>query len=501
VALNRGGHPLGTPAGRWDATADVLVVGFGAAGAAAAIHAADLGASVIVVEKQEHNLHVPSSRTSSGQVLIADHVARALGYFDRCAAGLIPSAVSHAWLERSTRLIAWLESAVGLAMVRVGGAEHTGFDGADAVSSWGPEAAYARSGRLTTHGGETLLSALHAAVRRRPGIDVRYAVAAHRLVRDESGRVIGVVGGGDSGERRLGARKAVVLACGGFDHDEEMKRQYVLPDPTYFYGSPANEGDGIRMAQAVGADLWHMNCVVGRAVAHVRPAGAPHTYPVAMTPGGYVLTDKYGERFADESLQAAFRHDFYHELIYYDPARAERPRIPCYWFFDQRRMAEPIVIAEAFAIDAAHRYAWSYQAADELAKGWLYAADDVETLAAQAGLSDPRGAATTIEAYNSACRTGTDAFGRPAESLVPLSEPPFYCMPLWPGGPSTSGGPRRNEHAQILDVHGAPIPGLYAAGLLGWAIGPLLPAPGANNGDALCFGQMAVDHALGTDRR
>ena len=80
---------------------------------------------------------------------------------------------------------------------------------------------------------------------------------------------------------------------------------------------------------------------------------------------------------------------------------------------------------------------------------------------------------------------------------MPLDSPPYYCVELWPGGPNTSGGPRRNEHAQVIDVFGDPIPGLYEAGELGEAVGALYPANGANLSDALCFGRIAAEHALG----
>ncbi len=98
--------------------------------------------------------------------------------------------------------------------------------------------------------------------------------------------------------------------------------------------------------------------------------------------------------------------------------------------------------------------------------------------------------------YNDACQTGSDRFGRPEKSLVPLDQPPFYCMPLWPGSPNTSGGPRRNERAQVIDVFGEPIPGLYEAGELGEAVGALYPANGANLSDALCFGRIAAEEIV-----
>jgi predicted oxidoreductase len=67
---------------------------------------------------------------------------------------------------------------------------------------------------------------------------------------------------------------------------------------------------------------------------------------------------------------------------------------------------------------------------------------------------------------------------------------------MYPGGPNTTGGPRRDELARVLDPFGQPIPGLYAAGELGEAIGLLYPSSGCNLSDAICFGQIAAETAL-----
>lgn len=83
------------------------------------------------------------------------------------------------------------------------------------------------------------------------------------------------------------------------------------------------------------------------------------------------------------------------------------------------------------------------------------------------------------------------------DSLIPVDSPPYYCMPLYPGGPNTCGGPRRDEHARIVTPFGQPIPGLYGAGELGEAVGLLYPANGGNLSESVCFGRIAAEHALG----
>src|SRR3546814_20849973 len=83
--------------------------------------------------------------------------------------------------------------------------------------------------------------------------------------------------------------------------------------------------------------------------------------------------------------------------------------------------------------------------------GWIKEAESAEEAARLAGCLDPERAAATIDAYNAACASGEDEFGRPTSSLVPIDQPPYYCVPVYPGGATTNGGPRRDAKARILN--------------------------------------------------
>src|SRR3546814_15740346 len=72
--------------------------------------------------------------------------------------------------------------------------------------------------------------------------------------------------------------------------------------------------------------------------------------------------------------------------------------------------------------------------------GWIKEAESAEEAARLAGCLDPERAAATIDAYNAACASGEDEFGRPTSSLVPIDQPPYYCVPVYPGGATTNGG-------------------------------------------------------------
>ncbi|WP_421731094.1 FAD-dependent oxidoreductase [Brevundimonas sp.] len=485
---------------------DLAVVGLGAAGIAAAITAARQGATVAVIEKQSADNHLSSTRMSGGLIMAATDVDACTRYLDACSGGMIPTDINRTWSERAVAVGDWLRG-VGIETVVMAGGWHPGLDGFPTIEVLAPlprgvdpasveielppPGELAFKGKLPFGNGEMLHDQLLDALRAEPNITVYYDHAAQRL-RTENGRVTGVDCDSGGAPVAINARRGVVLACGGFEQDQDMILNYLKAYPIYFYGSKANTGDGIRMAQAVGADLWHMNQMIGRAVAHFRHRdGTETTFGVSLNPPGYVIVDKYGQRFANEYLQAVSKANFYFELLTYDADRLEFPRIPSYWIFDSKRLqARPI------AHGSIGYYAWSQDNRAEIDLGWIKEAATVEEAARAAGVADPAGAAASVAAYNAACETGVDAYGRPAASLAPISEGPFYCVPVYPGGATTNGGPRRDAQARIVDSFGRPIAGLFGAGELGGPIGLLYPSPGSNLGEALAFGAIAAETAL-----
>ena len=121
----------------WDREADLVVVGFGGAGAAAGLTGAELGATVLILEKQPEARHTPSTSMSGGIVMATNDVQRATVYLDRCAGGMIPIQVSRAWAAKGIDLVRWLDQVgADLALERIGGAEHPEFEGSEAIESW-----------------------------------------------------------------------------------------------------------------------------------------------------------------------------------------------------------------------------------------------------------------------------------------------------------------------------------------------------------------------------
>ncbi len=486
--------------------ADLVIVGYGAAGAAAALTAARAGASAIILEKQPADRHLSSTRLSGGLMMAANDADLATTYLDACAGGMIPTEINRVWAERSVALKQWLAD-LGIGSVVMAGGWHPRLPGYESIEVLAPladgvdpasiEVELPAPGELTFKGkipfgnGQLLHDLLLDRIARHDAVKVYHDVTARRLV-TEAGRVVGVEVDGPSGPVVYRARKGVVLACGGFEQDQDMILNYLKAYPIYFYGSKANTGDGIRMAQAVGADLWHMNQMIGRAVARFRqPDGEETTFSVSLNPPGYVIVDKYGQRFANEYLQAVSKANFYFELLAYDADRLEYPRIPSSWVFDSKRLK-----ARPLAHGGAGYYDWSADNRAEIDLGWIKEGATVQEAARAAGCEDVEALARTVAEYNAACASGVDALGRPASSLVPIDEGPFYCVPVYPGGATTNGGPRRDAFARILTPERQPIPGLFGAGELGGAIGLLYPSPGSNLGEALVFGAIAAETAL-----
>ncbi|WP_172457331.1 FAD-dependent oxidoreductase [Pseudonocardia sp. N23] len=471
---------------------DLVVVGFGGAGAAAAITAHDAGATVVVCEKQAADAHTPSTRMSGGLVMAVDSAPDGAAYLDACAGGMVPADVTAAWAESATDVLDWLRKTAGLTFSCINTAEHPELPGASGVGVHQPgDAAF----RLdpSAGAGDALFAAVAAAVRSRE-IEVRWSTPAQRLI-VEDGRVVGVQTAGGP----IRARRGVVLTCGGYEFDENLKRDNLRAYPVHFYGNPGNTGDGVRMAQAAGAGLWHMNSMVGRAIGHFpleSAEGGWLNFIISIDPPGHVIADRHGERYADETMQAQLLHGFYYEMLRYDYERAEYSRIPSWWVFDERRRAAgPLTLAHIGAVKVG-LYDWSADNSAEIERGWIARGDTPFEAAVAAGMEDPEALARSVAEYNAACAAGVDPLGRAAETLVPLDSPPYYCVPVYPGGSNTCGGPVRDAGSRVLDPYDVPIPGLYAAGELGQPVGMLYPADGANLSEAFCFGRIAATTAL-----
>jgi succinate dehydrogenase/fumarate reductase flavoprotein subunit len=484
---------------KWDYEADVVIVGYGGAGATAAITAHDAGAKVLILEK------VPiegggSTRMSAGSVHWVRNVSDGATYMHACSGGATPMDVCQAWAEEQFKMPDWfakMKVPVG-SLSDTPTAEYKNLPGSSCIYS----------GRVEGRG-EGLFSALDKQVKDR-GIEVLFDTPAQELIQDGATKeILGVIANSKGQKIAIKAKKAVALTCGGFMYNEEMKLNFLRVYPFRSYSWKFNTGDGIRMAQKVGAALWHTNFVIGRGTAwfpDLEPGVAGFIGGTPKKPN-YILVDKYGRRYCDEKIPS---HSQILKLSDYDGRVPEYTRIPIYVIFDETaRLAGGLCSNYggcALPKELGGGYpAWSEDNSAEIAKGWIKKGDTIEALAKALGEPslasqrlqivlklDPAILKASVDKYNIACANKQDEdFGRDPATLAPIQTPPFYGMPLWPGCSDNPGGPKRNAKAQVVDPYDKPIPRLYEAGALGCIIGLLYPRGGGFLMDGLTFGQIA----------
>lgn len=314
-------------------------------------------------------------------------------------------------------------------------------------------------------------------------------------VRIEGGAPVVTVTGPD-GERTVRPR-AVVLATGGFDRDPE-RRARDLPAPVAGLGGPpANTGDGLTIAESLGAaagnlsDGWWMPmlAVPGETVdgqqfyrGLVRERGAPRQF----------IVNASGRRFVDEALP-------YNEIgkaMHRRDAAGGYPNGTAYIVFDAgfaRRYPLPGLVPGAPVPD------------------WMARGATLRELAAKIGV-DPEGLSATGDRWNKMCGSGVDEdFDRggnpydryygdaeitPNPNMTPVDEPPYYAVPMLSGAAGTKGGPVTDTEGRVLDHGGAVIPGVYAVGnTTSFWTADGYPGPGATLASAFAFGHRAAQAA------
>jgi succinate dehydrogenase/fumarate reductase flavoprotein subunit len=483
-------------ASHFDDMYDVVVIGYGYAGAAAAITAHDEGASVLVIEKMPQG--GGNSRVSGGQCFVAkpgEHVVDALAeYLDRLCLGTTPLEVLRTFAAGTQELPQWIAGLGGSLAVpstTVLAATYPGAVTGPNFPAAAPDIELFDKRSVTSPEQDApslrLWKLLSGNVERR-GISVLTETAAADLTTNLEGRVVGVETDSGGARRTVGARRAVVMCCGGFENDPALKLDYTPSRHIRFAGNPGNTGDGIRMAQRVGADLWHMtrtSTFIGYQSDKFETA-----FCIFFHDPGFIYTDSRGSRFVDET--SIELHDFDRVFAQLDYTTLEFPRQPSWGIFDERtRMAGPLTWpTSGYTRDTYH---WSLDNSAETDAGWILSADTVAGLAQLTGL-DPATLEKTLQVYNQCCRDGGDRqFGRPSQTLREL-RPPYHAIRLEPVLLNTQGGAKRDDAARVLDTRGEPIPGLFSAGEFGSIWGHFYPGAG-NITETLVFGRISGRNA------
>jgi len=496
-----------------DTEVDVVVVGSGAAGSAAAIAVHDAGGDVLMLEKlatpgglsilagggvagssdraqaetylrctQGGRMSDTLIREFANDMVLVRHLIERLIPVSKATTQVLPAVLSNpsgAAIEDHYSMVYPFPGHESMISITVTVPEFKGFD-------------WVVNGGQGQHLMKVLMDNL--TVRE---IKTLCGAAATGLLR-RGGRVTGIKFEHEGTTHKIRARRGVILACGGFEFNEDMKKQFLEATPIYSTGCPGNTGDGITLAQTAGAALWHMWHVHGSygfkfdeypVAFRIKPSGARRS----QRPLQWILVDKLGRRFMNE-LQPAPQDTSHRPLGYYDPDAQDFPRIPAFMIFDdEARKLGPLANPRTAVRE--HAYRWSQDNLAEVEQGWIAQGQSVEDLARRLRLPTEH-LAHTIQRWNRLVERGADDdHGRPPGTMLSILHPPFFGVPVWPVIMNTQGGPQHDEFQRIVDVNGRPIPGLYAAGELGSFFAHLYLL-GGNLTECITSGARAGTHIM-----
>jgi len=542
-----------TPSQPWDHETDILCIGAGATGCAAAVVAADGGAKVMLIERAP--ILGGTSRKSGGVAWVPNHsLLRAQGIEDKkedCLRYMARFAYPHrytaagptlgldplsyklleAFYDNGSKVIDHLSKvgAVDFGVFTIGDkpppdyADHLPENKVPAGRALAPKDANgATLAGLVGHGGR-IIDACEAWLSKRK-VPILTEHRATKIVM-EGGRCVGVEASTGDKTVRIRARKGVIFSTGGFAHNTDLIQMH----QKFLYGSCAvaqSQGDFVQMAGSVGARMgqmdmaWRTQIVLEDALQNRFMAVGVFFVPS----DSMVIVNKYGRRAVDEKRDYNDRTRVHFN---YDPVGEDFPNQILFMIIDER------------ARDA---FGGAYPIPVDLKTPYLIPGGTLEELSANVktrlrGIAEKIGGvdlapnfsatlAETVKRFNEYARSGRDLeFNRGAQSydrvwqgyfskmregskqqpnnmpnatMYPIADHgPYYAIILGPGALDTSSGPMTNEKAQILDSSNRPIPGLYGAG--NCICAPTRDAymgAGGTIGPNMTFAYIAATHAL-----
>ena len=532
---------------------DVVVLGSGAAGLTAAFTAAHEGARVAVFEK--HHRIGGTSAWSGGHVWIPnnphmagigadDSAEEAMAYLMSLGRGLVDERLVRAFVEGGPRMASFLEERGGVRFFAVpglpdyypsnpggkpGGGRTMGtelfpFDelgewrdrvepcpyypsdyrmdetaiGATVPKPPSPQERARRAVRDERGMGQSLVGLLLTACLR-AGVEFETSAPAVDLVLEDGRVTKAVLGDG----RTVRADRGVILATGGFEWNPEYRATFLRGVVGMPVSIPTNTGDGLRMAMGVGAALQNMREAWWIPATELPPGvngmnremiNGDRTRPRS------IMVNRQGRRFTNEAVNYNAIGGAFHQE---DVNAFGYANLPAWLIFDHAYLLRYGSIGRPYAGET---------------PPWLVEAPTLEALAKRLGVVS--GALEeTVERWNANVASGVDPdfhrgetahdlwWGDPYKkglvegTLGPLDTPPFYAMELTIGTLGTKGGPKVDADARVIDLDGAPIPGLYAAGnVMAGVTGPGYPGAGSTIGTGMTFGFLAAHHATSEKR-
>ena len=526
----------------WDMECDVLVVGSGGGGLVGAYTAASQGLKTILIEATD-KFGGTTAYSGSGMWLPTNPVLRRAGskdtleaattYYRSVVGDRTPRALQDAYLNTGHRLVAFLEENLvlrfqvfpwpdyyGAAPCANAEGRHIIAEGIE-LSALGelkdslrPNLTTERQGQPRAEslfGGQALIARLLLAVKGTGNAELRLNTSMESLI-VEDGRVVGAVARTPAGAVRIHATRGVLIAAGGFEQNDEMRREFgIAASAKWSMGSPGNFGRPIQAGIEIGAATDLMGeCWWSPGLMH--PDGTA-TFSVGILGG--IFVNGAGQRFTNESQP--------YDIVGRDVIKGEATgvrHVPFWQIYDERFGQRPPVLNASVALEDNDKY---------LAAGLWKQADTLEDLANQIGVP-PAALAATVARYNGFAATGIDpdfhrgetaydrffvgptklestlvslespdygdaiGSGRDANPcLVPIDRPRFYAAAYGISDLGTKGGLKTDPAARVLDTKGAVIPGLYAAGNSMAAVsGQTYPGGGNPIGSSVVFAHLAA---------
>ena len=438
---------------------DVVIIGAGGAGMTAAIMLKQAGVDFILLEKMPY-AGGNTTKATGGMNASETHYQKEQGIEDSNALfaadtmkgghALNDASLVAVMANSSSGAIDWLDS-IGANLPKIS------FSGGASVNRIHAPEDGSGVGAFLVDRFNAKLSEL--------GVEIMFETAATELLTDADGKISGVKAEGTDAVYTINA-KAVILATGGFGANEEMYTTY-RPDlkGTVTTNAPGATGDGIVMAQALGADLVDIEQI------QLHPT-VEQTTSILITESvrgdGAILVNQSGVRFTNELLtrDAVSAAELAQEGSY------------AYIIFDQKLRDN---------LKAIEKYVKS---------GITMQADTIEGLAEQLGV-DPAVLAKTLADWNECVKNQRDPeFGRTTGMQEDLSTAPYYAIKIAPGIHHTMGGVKINTAAEVINTEGKAIPGLFAAGEVCGGVHGGNRLGGNAVADIVIFGRIAAESAM-----
>ena len=520
---------------KWDLTADVVVLGYGGAGATTAIVAAQNGAKVIVLEKNPQEAHISNTRMSGGifHCPFKDGDPKALKAYAKAMfsgeniewkeEGEIPEysdGLAQLWADLSPTNLDFLQS---LDPEFIGGSQ-PGYDKASFPNFPGAKECRYNAYRATytkrmknfnqvsykcpkkeTSSGEAFWLCLEEGVKKQGDkIKICWETPAVELLKNAKGEIVGAVGVRAGKKVFVRAKKAVVLCTGGYEYSRAMRSAF-LEGPGIngwaFYGTTSNTGDGIAMGMAVGAGLQKAGKSAARVIVptQVKFNGMRlgSITPSVGSPNSIVV-DNYGKRYEAETkvTDNPSRYFFYKAAVQFDISTLTYPRTPSWMIFDEKLRSSKPLVGLGISVVGFGLVDWDKDNLKAIESGLILKADTIEELAEKIRNHPenkkrmvPANLVETVKRFNRFCDDKKDAdFNRRPATLGKVEQGPFYAMPLVAGGPNTKGGLLANADREVLTWEGKPIPHLYCVGEIASAL-KFVYQGGGNRTECLVYGR------------